>query len=586
MLLSSQSILFFVFSYLRFDLDHLEYWMKKIRFTCKESVVILVGTHDGSVSDESIEDSNCSVLTRFPKYQYPMLSQIIPINTKTGRGIRELKETLTEEGERMNFDCNSVPPAWVNFSNVLQGFSSLGKPTMDHAEVCIWASQCNLSSESLPDVLHWLHISGIIFPVSKNRQNMFIVLRPTWIGEIAKYFTSIDPQSTDNGIISRETVTTLLSHCPSEYIGRIIDLFLAHEIMFKVKGAEDDKFLIPAAVSSTRPTARIIKHFPSEILANRGIYGRVLRFSLLPQDLLYRFLLLAFQGHNIEVLYWQGGIMIEFQDIVSLIEQNQENSEIVLHLSFPVSQAASASEIWWNLLDGVKNITQVFHPALLYSMEEMIPCSHCQRRKKYWQRGFMFTMKECQFALLRHINYVYCQHIESDTRRVNIAKLVPELNVSRLPRIRTDECVLGESIGEGSYGKIMKGKYHKEPVAVKQLKCDLDNIDALLPTEVQEFLFEAQMMNQLNHPNIVKFIGFTLEPVQIVFEFLSGGDLFQFLHPKNPLGGYTNILSEKFPWSQRLIIAFSLAKGLHYLQSLSPPVIHRDLRSPNIFVSN
>lgn len=39
-----------------------------------------------------------------------------------------------------------------------------------------------------------------------------------------------------------------------------------------------------------------------------------------------------------------------------------------------------------------------------------------------------------------------------------------------------------------------------------------------------------------------------------------------------------------FPWALRLRIALDIAKGLNYLQSITPPIVHRDLRSPNIFV--
>lgn len=41
---------------------------------------------------------------------------------------------------------------------------------------------------------------------------------------------------------------------------------------------------------------------------------------------------------------------------------------------------------------------------------------------------------------------------------------------------------------------------------------------------------------------------------------------------------------EKIPWSLRWRIALDIAKGLSHLHSFQPPIVHRDLRSPNIFV--
>lgn len=40
----------------------------------------------------------------------------------------------------------------------------------------------------------------------------------------------------------------------------------------------------------------------------------------------------------------------------------------------------------------------------------------------------------------------------------------------------------------------------------------------------------------------------------------------------------------ELPWELRVKIAYDMAMGLHVLHSSTPPVTHRDLRSPNIFV--
>jgi len=41
---------------------------------------------------------------------------------------------------------------------------------------------------------------------------------------------------------------------------------------------------------------------------------------------------------------------------------------------------------------------------------------------------------------------------------------------------------------------------------------------------------------------------------------------------------------EQLPWKLRIKIALDIARGMSYLQSLVPPIVHRDLRSPNIFM--
>ncbi len=54
-------------------------------------------------------------------------------------------------------------------------------------------------------------------------------------------------------------------------------------------------------------------------------------------------------------------------------------------------------------------------------------------------------------------------------------------------------------------------------------------------------------------------------------------DLYKQLHD--------NTLSDaKLSWTLRLKIALDVARGMHHLHSLTPPLLHRDLRSPNVFL--
>jgi serine/threonine protein kinase len=85
----------------------------------------------------------------------------------------------------------------------------------------------------------------------------------------------------------------------------------------------------------------------------------------------------------------------------------------------------------------------------------------------------------------------------------------------------------------------------------------------------------------LNHINLVELKGVMLEPYpRMVLEYLPCGDLCHFLHPQ----AGESIACEDFSWDLRLAFAWDIAKGMNYLQTRSPPVIHRDLRSPNVFV--
>src|SRR3990167_5380776 len=61
----------------------------------------------------------------------------------------------------------------------------------------------------------------------------------------------------------------------------------------------------------------------------------------------------------------------------------------------------------------------------------------------------------------------------------------------------------------------------------------------------------------------------------MVLEFVGGGDLFTFLGDK----------SNEVGWDIRLKIALDIAEGMRFLHNVNPPILHRDLKSPNVLIN-
>ncbi|XP_057850097.2 probable serine/threonine-protein kinase SIS8 [Cryptomeria japonica] len=134
-----------------------------------------------------------------------------------------------------------------------------------------------------------------------------------------------------------------------------------------------------------------------------------------------------------------------------------------------------------------------------------------------------------------------------------------------------EDITLGERIGLGSYGEVYRGDWHGTEVAVKKFLDQDISGDAL-----EEFRSEVRIMKRLRHPNVVLFMGaITRAPnLSIVTEFLPRGSLYRLIHRPN------NQLDEK----KRLRMALDVAKGMNYLHSSTPVIVHRDLKSPNLLV--
>ncbi|KAG5043856.1 hypothetical protein AAZX31_03G171400 [Glycine max] len=128
-------------------------------------------------------------------------------------------------------------------------------------------------------------------------------------------------------------------------------------------------------------------------------------------------------------------------------------------------------------------------------------------------------------------------------------------------------------IGSGSFGTVHHAEWNGSEVAVKILmEQDFKG------ERFKEFLREVAIMKGLRHPNIVLLMGAVTKPpnLSIVTEYLSRGSLYRLLHKP----GATEMLDER----RRLSMAYDVAKGMNYLHKRNPPIVHRDLKSPNLLV--
>ncbi|KAL7133543.1 hypothetical protein ABFS83_12G147800 [Erythranthe nasuta] len=133
------------------------------------------------------------------------------------------------------------------------------------------------------------------------------------------------------------------------------------------------------------------------------------------------------------------------------------------------------------------------------------------------------------------------------------------------------DLVLKERIGAGSFGTVHRAEWNGSDVAVKILMEQDFHAE-----RCKEFLREVAIMKRLRHPNIVLLMGAVTQPpnLSIVTEYLSRGSLYRLLHKQG------EVLDER----RRLSMAYDVAKGMNYLHRRNPPIVHRDLKSPNLLV--
>ncbi|ETI49115.1 TKL protein kinase [Phytophthora nicotianae] len=151
-------------------------------------------------------------------------------------------------------------------------------------------------------------------------------------------------------------------------------------------------------------------------------------------------------------------------------------------------------------------------------------------------------------------------------------------NVIIATRVPRDQVVVQGLICRGGFGEIFRGTYNRESVAIKMLFPEMRN-DL---KKVNDFLSEAKLMAGLVHPHIVRFVGVawgSLTDLCVLTELMKRGDLRTLLKGYEARGHPQGIDEDK------IRIAYHIAQALTYLHSLAPIVIHRDLKSKNVLLT-
>ncbi|XP_043716308.1 probable serine/threonine-protein kinase PBL19 isoform X2 [Telopea speciosissima] len=137
-------------------------------------------------------------------------------------------------------------------------------------------------------------------------------------------------------------------------------------------------------------------------------------------------------------------------------------------------------------------------------------------------------------------------------------------------------------IGEGGFGSVYKGTIkppgvHGERMVVAIKKLNRDGLQGH-----KEWLAEVQFLGVVEHPNLVKLIGYCAVDGErgiqrlLVYEFMPNKTLEDHLF---------NRAFPVLPWLTRLKIVLGAAQGLTYLhEELELQVIYRDFKSANVLL--
>ncbi|EIW66877.1 hypothetical protein TREMEDRAFT_34208, partial [Tremella mesenterica DSM 1558] len=135
--------------------------------------------------------------------------------------------------------------------------------------------------------------------------------------------------------------------------------------------------------------------------------------------------------------------------------------------------------------------------------------------------------------------------------------------------IRPNQLQKLDKIGSGGFKDVYVGKLRGRKVAISEFREHLSEMD----------IRELKLLAEFSHPNIVRFRGVCIPDERgqlpcLVSELCENGDLFDYIR------------NVPCPSLKRLLgLMLDIARGLEYLHTRSPAIIHRDCKSSNILIN-
>jgi hypothetical protein len=190
-----------------------------------------------------------------------------------------------------------------------------------------------------------------------------------------------------------------------------------------------------------------------------------------------------------------------------------------------------------------------------------------------------FTKAECLESSARSNWFMMCTRLPEDNHLVHMETIAPDIAMVDFEGRRVDmerEVVMTRELGRGAHGAVWEAIYNQEKVAVKQLVIGADETEENAKKIFEEFRKEVWTMSGLQHPSIVNLKGFSLsKPFSMILELVPHGELYNYINDK----------TKPLDWALRLRIAWDIARGLAFLHASDPPLLHRDMKSPNVLLS-
>lgn len=459
--------------------------------------------------------------------------------------LRGLEVPQAYQAVKMFIDQHKTKEPRMDFASVLRAFPSMNEHALEQA------------------LTFHQDMGNCVF----NRKMGLVVLDPQFLADTFSRLLSFSNSWVKKGIVSESELKQIWTTQTPAEIAQTLELFKLHNLAFP--SAKGDQWIVPSLLPRERPPEGLA--LPWNAGGNQRRHERVFEFHVIPVGMFGRLIarVQLWDAKDFKVVqYWGSGFQIAGQ---------KEQAEVVLQedqLSMTLRCVSSSSSS--SAVAGKRSLTQLlveectslfgvlFARTPDLAVRHFVTCPHCLASRSCSNEPTRFPYEECVQLVLQRAKVFNC-----GTEKVSVDQLGTDLTFGYVTVLGADEVKLeSKPFAAGAFGSIFRGVINETSVVAKELKAEK------IEDGFSEFQHEVSLMAALDHPNIVRLHGIMLNPLRMIMELCAKGDLFRALEAKR-------VNSPQL----RLRIACDIAHGMNVLHCCTPPLAHRDLRSPNVLLS-
>lgn len=182
-----------------YEQGKLYYWLDAIQARAPESPVLLVATW--------IDERDADLPLAELRAKYPQIVGHCEISNKTGKGIEELRQALTDAAAGLPLMGENWPASWLNAAEATRAREE--KHITPHQLSEIMAAH-GVSDDNATILAQWLHELGdILYFQDDEELNDLVILKPQWVTEYISNVLESDEVIGRDGIFTRDHMDKL-----------------------------------------------------------------------------------------------------------------------------------------------------------------------------------------------------------------------------------------------------------------------------------------------------------------------------------------------------------------------------------------